>query len=193
MNPYRSLAWLLLVAGALALAAASARPAGAAPHVVTAGDVLEVSIFAGGEKQQEFAAVVGTDGTMTVPLAGNVKVGGLATPVVASRLQKVLGRDYYVDPQVLVDVKQFGGRVFVLGEVKRPGAYDMGQDLGVLGACILAGGFTDYASLGKVKLLRAEGGRTRTIKVNLGRIRKGEVEDLSLQDGDRVEVPRRLF
>jgi len=191
MKPHAWPAFLLLLMGLLA--AARPAPALAAPHVVTGGDVLQVSIYAGGEKQQEFSAVVASDGTMMVPLVGKVRVGGLATPVVASQLQTRLARDYYVDPQVLVDMKTFGGRVFVMGEVRRPGAYDLGQGLGVLGACDLAGGFTDYASIGKVKLMRPVNGRMRLVKVNLGRIRKGEVEDVPLQDGDRIEVPRRLF
>ena len=177
----------------LGLVFACPRPAAAAPHVVGPGDVLEVSVFAGGEKQQEFAAVTSSDGAITCPLVGNVRVGGLAVPAVAARLQTMLARQYYVNPQVLVNIHEYGGKVLVFGEVRRPGQYDIGQNLGALGACIVAGGFTDFASLGKVKLMRTVNGKLQAFKIDLGRVRKGEAEDPPLYDGDRIEVPRRLF
>jgi polysaccharide biosynthesis/export protein len=177
----------------LGLLCACPRPASAAPHVVGPGDVLEISVFAGGEKQQEFAAVTGTDGAITCPLVGSVRVVGLAVPAVAAQLQTMLARSYYVNPQVLVNVHEYGGKVFVMGEVRRPGQYDIGQNLGVLGACILAGGFTDFASQGKVKLMRMVNGKVRAFRVDLGRVRKGEADDPPLYDGDRIDVPRRLF
>src|SRR5690349_5523347 len=114
MNMRSMLSWTLV---ALALVCASPRPAASAPHVVGPGDVLEVSVFAGGEKQQEFAAVTSGEGIITCPLVGNVQVAGLTVPAVGTRLQTMLAHKYYVDPQVLVNVHEYGGKVYVLGEV----------------------------------------------------------------------------
>ena len=62
-------------------------------------------------------------------------------------LRAMLARDFFVDPQVLVSVKEHGGQVYVTGEVKQPGMYGVRDGLTVLHACLLAGGFTDFASL----------------------------------------------
>ena len=80
------------------------------------------------------------------------------------------------------------------GGMEEPGIYPVGQGLTALSATVLAGGFTDFASLGRAKIVRtARNGRTEVVKVDLGKILKGELPDLALRDGDRVDVPRRLF
>ena len=71
--------------------------------------------------------------------------------------------------------------------------YPLGQGLTALSITDVAGGFTDFASPGRAKVSRIWNGRTQIIKVDLKRIRDGKQRDLTLQDGDRVEVPRRFF
>jgi polysaccharide export outer membrane protein len=174
-------------------ATAAVRPAGPVGPVVNPGAVLDIAVYAAGEKELEFTATVAPDSTIMVPLAGTTRVGGLAADKVAQRLQKVLGKDYFVNPQVLVNVKDYGGRVLVSGEVRQPGIYPMGLGLSALSAVVLAGGFTDFASAGKAKIVRTRNGRTEVVKVDLGKVLKGESQDFALHDGDRVDVPRRLF
>ena len=63
-----------------------------------------------------------------------------------------------------------------------------------MSATVLAGGFTDFASVSRARIVRTtKNGRTEVVKVDLGKILKGEMPDLALRDGDRVDVPRRLF
>ena len=57
----------------------------------------------------------------------------------------------------------------------------------------MAEGFTDFASPRRVKVTRLENGRQKTIKIDLIKVREGKKEDLALQRGDRIEVPRRRF
>jgi polysaccharide biosynthesis/export protein len=129
-----------------------------------------------------------------VPLVGTTRVAGLEATRVSERLQTLLGKDYFVNPQVLVNVKEYGGRVLVSGEVRQPGIYPMGLGLTALSATVLAGGFTDFASVGRAKVVRTlRNGRTEVLKVDLGKVLKGQIPDLVLRDGDRVDVPRRLF
>jgi protein involved in polysaccharide export with SLBB domain len=187
---WRFAGWLigmLLVVGGEA-AATTVTP------VLNPGAVLDISVYAAGKKELDFTATVQPDSSIMAPLVGTTKVAGLDAARVSSRLQRLYDKNYFVNPQVLVNVKEYGGRVLVSGEVRQPGIYPVGQGLTALSATVLAGGFTDFASLSRAKIVRtAKNGRTEVVKVDLGKILKGEVPDLALRDGDRVDVPRRLF
>jgi len=189
---------LVILAGLLTVAvpdAFRAPDAVAAPApVIHPGAVLDVTVWAAGKKELEFTATVAPDSTIMVPLAGTTKVGGLEATRVQQRLQTVFGKTYFVDPQVLVNIKEYGGRVLVSGEVRQPGIYPMGLGLTALSATVIAGGFTDFASAGRAKVVRTlKNGRTEVLNIDLGRVLKGQAPDLALRDGDRVDVPRRLF
>jgi polysaccharide export outer membrane protein len=189
---------LLFLAGFLMVGAPDAWRArdaqAAAAPVIHPGAVLDVTVWAAGKKELEFTATVAPDSTIMVPLAGTTKVGGLEATRVQQRLQTVFGKTYFVDPQVLVNIKEYGGRVLVSGEVRQPGIYPMGLGLTALSATVIAGGFTDFASAGRAKVVRTlRNGRTEVLYIDLGRVLKGQVPDLALRDGDRVDVPRRLF
>jgi polysaccharide export outer membrane protein len=162
-------------------------------RLVSPGDVLEIAVYAGGEKQQEFTTAISADGSISAPLIGVVRLGPTVLSEIGPKLQLRYARGYYVNPQVIVNVKEYGGRVFVAGEVKRPGMYPLGQGLTALSVCDVAGGFSDYASPGHAQLSRIWNGKTQIIKLDLNQIRKGKARDLTLQDGDRLEVPRRFF
>ena len=183
-----------LLAGLLLLPAGAPRADAATGPVVHPGAVLDIAVWAAGKKELEFTATVAPDSTIMVPLAGTTRVGGLEAAKVQQRLQTLYGKSYYVNPQVLVNVKEYGGRVLVSGEVRQPGIYPMGLGLTALSATVIAGGFTDFASAGRAKVVRTlRNGRTEVLHVDLGKVLKGEVADLVLRDGDRVDVPRRLF
>ena len=175
---------------ALVLPASSAEPTAT---TVGVGDILQVTVFAGGEKQEDFVATVAATGTITCPLLGEVTVKGLTTDEVAKLLRATLAKDFFVDPQVLVTVKEYGGQVYVTGEVKNPGAYGVKDGLTVLHACLLAGGFTDFASLRQVKLTRVVNGQPKTALIDVVKVRQGKEADPLVAGGDRLEVPRRRF
>lgn len=157
------------------------------------GDVIHVAIYAGGEKQEDFTAEVSPAGAITSPLIGELPVGGTTASQVSSRMTEILSKEFFVDPQVLVSVREQARKVFVSGEVRNPGAYSVQEGLTVLSACTLAGGFTNFAALNRVKLLRNENGRTRTIEVDLSKVRRGKMPDLAVAAGDRVDVPHRRY
>jgi protein involved in polysaccharide export with SLBB domain len=190
MSGMKRLVSLAMIASALLLRVAHAETS-ASPVVL--GDVLQITVFAGGEKQDDFSATVVATGTITCPLLGETKVAGLTTEEIAKQLRALLARDYFVDPQVMVTVKEHGGQVFVTGEVKQPGAYGVRDGLTVLHACLLAGGFTDYASLRAVRLTRVVDGQPRTAMIDVVKVRQGKQPDPLLASGDRLEIPRRRF
>jgi len=186
-----------VVTTALLIAALSpGTPARAsAPDVyrVGPGDVVQVTVYAGGEKQDDYSATITAGGTMVCPLLGELALGGLTVPEITGRIRDGLARDYFVNPQVLVTVKTVAGSVLVLGEVKQPGIYPLREGLTVLAACTLAGGFTDFASPRAAKVTRTVDGKLMQLRVDLALIRQGKRDDLPLANGDRVEVPRRWF
>ncbi len=181
---------MAVLASALLLRVAAAEPS-ATPVVL--GDVLQITVFAGGEKQEDFAATVVGAGSITCPLLGETKVAGLSTDEISRQLRAMLARDYFVDPQVLVAVKEHGGQVFVTGEVRQPGAYGLKDGLTLLHACLQAGGFTDYAALHGVKLTRVVDGQPRTAVIDVVKVRQGKQPDPLLSSGDRLDIPRRRF
>jgi polysaccharide export outer membrane protein len=75
-------------------------------------------------------------------------------------------------------------RVFVSGEIRSPGAYSIPEGTTVLQAIILAGGFTERASTGRIKISRLVNGKQKSIKANLGD---------KVQPGDTIIVPERYF
>ena len=162
-------------------------------YQVGPGDVLQVAFYAGGEKQEDFSGTVSSLGTVTCPLLGELKVAGMTTYEISKAMTERLSHDFFVDPQVLVNVKDYGGQVWVVGAVKSPGPYPFSEGLTALKACLLAGGFTDFASLKKVKVTRTVNGHPKAVAVDLTRVMQGKADDPPLLRGDRIEVPQRRF
>jgi polysaccharide export outer membrane protein len=162
-------------------------------RAIHSGDILQVSFYAGGEKQEDFAAQVSSAGYLNSPLIGEVHVSGLTPFKVAEAMRSQLAERFYVNPQVLVSLKELGGKVYVSGEVSRPGAYELQEGLTVLRLCALAGGFTNYAALNAVKITRYDRAGATTFKLDLGKVRNGKQEDVVLKNGDQVDVPHRRF
>lgn len=179
-----------VVAGVLTACAAPAQGAG---YAVAPGDVLAITVYAGGDKQDDFEVEVQAAGTAACPMAGEMKVEGMTVAEIASRIREVLAGDFYVDPDVVVSVKEYGGRVYVLGEVKNAGAYSLQMAPTALSACVLAGGFTDFAAPRHARITRFLEGESTVIEIDLVKVRQGRSKDIALLAGDRIEVPRRRF
>ncbi|MEE9606244.1 MAG: polysaccharide biosynthesis/export family protein [Myxococcota bacterium] len=86
-------------------------------------------------------------------------------------------------------------RVRIVGEVERPGSYDLRQAPTVLDAVLAAGGFTEYASSNRARLVRGEGEERSVRKLRLGDIVHGRdgSENVSLESGDLIVVPESFF
>ena len=181
---------LLVLAMALLASRVCADPQ---DYRVGPGDVLDISIVAGGEAQEHSTGAVALDGSIQCPLVGVVRVAGMSAADIASELRTRLARDYYVDPRVAVMIKEFGATVSVSGEVRRPGVYRLNEARTALGACVLAGGFSEFASARSARVIRVRAGRTQVLRVDLARAKQGRGEDPPLEAGDRVEIPRRLL
>jgi polysaccharide export outer membrane protein len=191
---WRALALLLVATCSIAtFAATRTRAETSGGYRFGAGDVLEIEYLANSKRQEQFTVTVAASGMIGCPLLGDLKAGGRNAEELVADMQERLSRDFFVDPQVLLRVRDYGGKVFVGGEVRQPGAYGLQQGLTALDACLLAGGFTDFASLHHVKVFRMTPAGVRPLEIDLVKVRSGKTHDVPLQLGDRVDVPRRRF
>ena len=124
------------------------------------------------------------DGTITLPFIGQVSLAGRTLQESAEILQGRL-REYLVHPQVTVRVVEYSKRRFtVLGQVSKPGNYEMPDDstLTLLEAIGMAGGYTRIANPGKVILKRQDASGAETLfRLDAGRMAKDK-------DSPRFEV-----
>jgi polysaccharide biosynthesis/export protein len=159
-------------------------------------DTIQISVF--NEADLSVNRRVSPQGNITYPLLGSVQVGGLTINETEEKLRQQLGRNFLVNPQVNVLVDRSSSRrVFILGQVKSPGAYEISADEGltVVQAIAHAGGFTDVAAVDRVNVVRSERGAQTKIVVNVGAIMKGGdgSKDIKLKPDDVVSVPETIF
>lgn len=115
-------------------------------------DVVEVMVFQSGDLSR--TVPVRPDGKISLPLLGDVEAEGKTGNQLAAELEQKLA-GYIQSPHVTVIVREVNApRVFVIGEVVRPGAYPLRGRLDVIQALALAGGLGDFASKGGILLIR---------------------------------------
>ena len=157
------------------------------PYRIGPEDVLHISVWGNEELTRD--ATVRPDGKISLPLIQDIQAEGLTAAELSDVIrQKILG--YVKDPEVAVIVTQINApKVFVIGNVTKPGPYPLRSDMSVLQALSLAGGFTPFASPKKITVLRNKGGEQEIRKVNYyDMIDKGE-GNYMLKPGDTIVVP----
>jgi protein involved in polysaccharide export with SLBB domain len=156
------------------------------------GDVIEVRVF----QEPELSGIyqVGTQGDVIFPLCKRVVVGGLTPNGAAEALRACLAEKYMRDPQVSVLIKEYNSKkVFVFGEVQKPGTFPYQDGMSVVQAVTLAGGFTRNANQNSTSVTRRVGGNETKIKVSVQDIALGKAANLTLEPGDIVYVPESMF
>jgi polysaccharide export outer membrane protein len=255
------------------------------PYRIGPRDVLTLTIYAGGEKQQEVDLTVSAEGMINVPYIGSTKAEGLTPTELEKHITEPLARDYFVDPKVSIRIKEYhslhyhisgavkapglyettneaslleliakaGGvqpdrgnvayimrgasgdpngnsdplkvdlqrlldkgdmsanlalepgdvvyiplqksldltesKVYVEGQVKKPGIYDYHPGITAMNACIMAGGFDQFAAPNRTRIIRQNGDQVDIIKINLNDVKDGKIPDAELKPGDRIHVP----
>lgn len=157
-------------------------------YIIRAEDGVEIFVWQNAELSRR--TEVQMDGQIYLPLIGHMSVIGMTPKQLEKEVAKRFS-EYVKDPQVSVIMTKFADRVvYVLGEVKNPGKYTLFKDLKLRELVSMAGSFTDNAVLGKVKILRRVGGKMEVIKPDMEKVMSGEEEDVMLQIGDTIYVPR---
>lgn len=185
--------------GSLKQSVASGERAAAEPmsndYRIMPADVLDIAVYQ--EEDLKSTLRVSREGTITFPLIGVVSVGGRTPLEAGAAIRERLAKGYINDPQISVTVLQFSKRRFtVLGEVQKPGSYDMPdqQEVTVLQAIGMAGGYTRIANPSKVTLMRRVNGRDDVMALNAKRMASGSVESIVLvQPGDVITVAESRF
>jgi polysaccharide export outer membrane protein len=160
-------------------------------YLIGPEDVLKISVYREEEMDREVRA--SSDGYISFPLLGKVKVEGMTIPELERNLAEGL-RKFLKNPQVTVFIQEYS-TITVSGQVKNPGAYPLRGEVSVLEAVSMAGGFTKIAAQNAVKVMRLEQGEKKTIIVRVADISKSgdKSKDALLKRGDIVFVPESLF
>ncbi len=164
----------------------------AKPHyIIHPGDKLDVKFFYNEELNEE--VVVRPDGRISLQLVHDVTAAGLNT----EELNQVLAmkyEPYLQQPEVSVLVKKFDARkVYVDGEVIKPGVVEMGGYMDVLQAISISGGMKETALDDEVLIIRHNGmDRPYVIKVDMEKVRNGQdtSQNIALQSYDIIYVPK---
>jgi len=195
----------MLLACALALSAtrvvlaqeASSDPSDdrASSYVLAPNDLVNVKVFQ--EDDLESKVRVSRSGTITLPLIGEIRVGGKTPQQAARVISDAYAKGYLINPQVTLNVLNFAKyRVTVLGQVQRPGSYDFPnrERLTLLEAIGLAGGYTRGANPSRVLIKRVIQGRELVYQLDA---KKMASEDKSaafeILAGDVVTVSESRF
>jgi len=178
---------------AKAAAAQSAAPKKAATedpnYVIGAQDVLDISVWK--EPELTRPVPVRPDGKISMPLLNDVQAAGKTPLQLAADITAGL-KKFVTDPQVTVIVTTINSqRVYILGEVNRAGAYPLLPEMTVLQALSSAGGFTQYANLKKIYVLRIEEGKQVKHPFNYKDVLAGKAADQNIfvRAGDTIVVP----
>ncbi|HXX38996.1 MAG TPA: polysaccharide biosynthesis/export family protein [bacterium] len=156
-------------------------------YTVQPGDVLQISVV--GEPEVSGLVTAGPDGSIMVPLVGRLPAMGATLPQLTDRVTQAL-KTYIRDPQVSITISQAATRqqyVYVLGQVSRPGAYQLQDGFTIAAAIAAAGGPTPSASLGNAFIMR----KSQTIPVDLQSLLvDGNTQaNTTVEPGDIIVVP----
>jgi polysaccharide biosynthesis/export protein len=194
--------WALLVTAAWAQApdknaSGSAGKAAETPATVTPDadykigpqDVVRIDVW----KEPDISRTIPVrpDGKISVPLLNDVQASGLTAMQLARSLREGLSK-YLNNPQVTVTVTEINSRrVYLTGEVNRPGALPLLPNMTVLQALSSGGGFTQFAKLKGIYVMRTENGKQVKHPFNYKEVVKGNLseQNILLQPGDVIVIP----
>jgi polysaccharide biosynthesis/export protein len=152
-------------------------------------DMLRVDVWK--ETDVSRTVPVRPDGKISLPLLNDVQAAGLTAMQLAGVIRDGLTK-YITSPQVTVTVTEINSRrVYCNGEVLKPGALSLLPNMTALQAISSCGGFTQFAKLKGIYILRLEGGKQQQLPFNYKDVVKGKhpEENILLQPGDVIVVP----
>jgi polysaccharide export outer membrane protein len=154
-------------------------------------DVLGVLVWR--EADVSGDVTVRADGMVTLPLIRDVKAAGLTPNELAEQIQTSL-REFITDASVTIVVRQMNSRkVYITGEVGKPGAYPLTAQTTVMQFIAIAGGLTEFAASNDITVMRVEDGRSVSHKFEYKDVARGKKaeQNLVLRPGDTVVIPEK--
>jgi polysaccharide export outer membrane protein len=192
--PHWSCGFLLTLALASAAVAAPPAPSTGPPadqtYTVKAGDTLLVSVWK--EPDLQGPVLVRPDGMFSFPLAGQLDARNKTVAELQTELTAKL-KKFISDPVVTVSIQEIkGNKVYVIGQVQKPGDFVVNPRVDVMQALSMAGGTTPFAALGDIMILRrTDGGQQQALPFKYTDVIRGHnlQQNIMLQAGDVVVVP----
>jgi polysaccharide export outer membrane protein len=181
--------FLLACCMILALAWATGAMAQDPNYTVKPGDTLSISVWKEPDLQKE--TLVRPDGSFSFPLVGEVDAKGKTVADLNKFVSQKLAK-FISDPVVTVSIQEIkGNKVYVIGQVNRPGEFIMNPSVDVMQVLSMAGGTTPFASLGDIVILRRTPAGKQSLPFRYNDVVKGRKMDqnIDLQAGDVVVVP----
>jgi polysaccharide biosynthesis/export protein len=180
-------ALLGLIAYSVLAPAAQAQQAG---YTVKPGDVLEISVWKEPDLQRP-QVLVRPDGAFSFPLVGEVDARGKTiaelNKTVSDRLTK-----YISDAVVTISLQEIrGNKIYVIGQVNRPGEFIVNPSVNIMQALSMAGGMTAFAATNEIVVLRGQGKAQQAMAFRYADVVRGRSLDtnIELHSGDIVVVP----
>jgi polysaccharide biosynthesis/export protein len=158
-------------------------------YVIGPDDVLSVLFWR--EKDMSVDVVVRPDGKISLPLVNDIQAGGL-TPGQLRDNVNTLARKYLDEPSVTVVVKQINSRkLFITGQVEKPGPFPMSGPTTVLQLISMAGGLKEFTDGKRILIMRTRDGKQTARMFNYRDVTSGKhlEQNIELQPGDTVVVP----
>jgi polysaccharide export outer membrane protein len=161
-------------------------------YVLSPNDQVAVEVF--GEEDLRTNGRLNGEGNLSVPLLGSIRLSGLTLGQAAARLTELYGRDYLVNPKVNVMLVGYAKRRFtMLGQVTRPGSYEMPEGspegIDLLEAIAVAGGYTRIAAPEKISVRRGN----QILRVDAKRQARGSHSAFTVLPGDTITVGESIF
>lgn len=202
--PILCLFWLFLI---VSLPSASAQD----DYVVGPEDEISITVWDHPDLTRKIR--INLEGNISFPLIGEVQVGGLTTIEIEKKIEKLLDKDFIINPQVSVIIDSFRSRkISIMGEVKMPGSYALTRRMNVVEALSLAGGLLSEADH-EIMILRPKKSNqaaevllpedvedSEIIRIQIRDVlqREGAQEEKSrnveVRNGDTIFVPKaRMF
>jgi polysaccharide export outer membrane protein len=158
-------------------------------YVIGADDVLSIVYWR--EKEMSAEVTVRPDGKVALPLINELSAAGLTPEAFRDRVIEA-ARRFVEDPNPTVMVKEINSRrVFITGQVEKPGPYQLNHSVTVLQLIAMAGGLKEFARGKNITVLRTEGGQQVVHRFNYqdALIRKNLQLNIELKPGDTILVP----
>jgi polysaccharide export outer membrane protein len=169
-----------------------AAPTGAtvpAGYVIGAEDVLTIVFWR--DKEMSAEVVVRPDGKISLPLINDVQAAGYTPEQLRAELEKAAAK-FVAEPNATVVVRQINSRkVYITGNVAKPGTYPLVDDMTVLQLIAVGGGLLEYADAKDIVVMRRENGKDRQFKFNYKDVvrQRNVAQNIVLKPGDTVVVP----
>jgi polysaccharide export outer membrane protein len=158
-------------------------------YLISPGDVVEVIVWQNADLSRE--VTVRPDGKLSLPLIGDVQAAGYAMPQLTEQITAKLTTYYKEPPQVTVVLRQVKDHaVYILGQVRYPGRYEVSAGTTFLQALALAHGLTEFASTDSIIIRRQVANAEETgMRVRYWNVVSGKEKNIVLRPGDTIIVP----